>query len=202
MKKLVFLFVLFCSTVALFSQINVELKNDREYRGVFLSNSSDSLQIESKDITFEDDYSNNIFDFHRVDFINKNKRNNLKTQYFELGITLGTPGGININCGYVYKDFGIRAAIGSIPVQMYGYQFKLFYNLISINSFEIGLSVGYGYNYSSSWPFGDFERKYLGLFTHINLSGFFIEYSRGYDIENLSNFKHLFQIGFIYRFNK
>lgn len=202
MRNLVFLFVLFCSSFNLFSQINVELKNGKQYQGVIFLNSSDSLKIESINLTFEDDYSNNLFDLYRFEFNNKNiKTNNRSTQYYELGMTLGTPGGINMNLGYVYKKFGLRGNIGTVPgFEIYGYQFNLFFNLVNSERVEIGFSCGYGYNYVSSWPFGDFERKYLGLFSHINLSGFFIEYGRGFEISNLNNNKPLLQFGYIGRF--
>ena len=131
-------------------------------------------------------------------------------EYPFLGLTILHPGMINLNFGYNFQDYGIRAVLGTVPVKSYGFQLNFLYHIDTRASFEHNLSLGVGHSYIEDYQrikenFGggykDQEWTYLGLFYDINFYGFFFEAGATVGDGTLNGLQLRAQFGYVYRFN-
>ncbi|MGA2296812.1 MAG: hypothetical protein ABSG15_04600 [FCB group bacterium] len=126
------------------------------------------------------------------------KSSNIET-YPSVGLSIGSPGGINIVLGYMLGAGGIRFQAGSWFTLSYGLQGNLFLNSSKTEFSESNFSLGLGYAYDdngriNSWGYG-------GFFYDVNFRGIFFELGVTIKAGSSSNISGSFQLGYFYRFN-
>ncbi len=175
------------------------ITNDgKEYSGKIIS--EDSLQIVIEDattrITVFKTQITSIKYFTDVKELAK-----VNGDFTFVGISLLTPGGVNIVVGKDFGKFGARLAAGYIGTAA-GIQGNFLFNLSRSKSFNSHLSVGVGssvigtsnrYSSSSTWT-------YIGGFYDLNYGGFFLETGLSIGSGSYSNPQLMLQLGYVYEF--
>ena len=127
-----------------------------------------------------------------------------RSSYFEAGLTIGTPGGLNLLFGYISGIIGFRAEIGTIPIPSdfdghynfigFGAQANLMFNLNKSETFEQNVSLWVGY---SDW----YPRRitYFGPSIDINYHKYFLEIGLVFGAGLYSNPQLMMQFGIVLR---
>lgn len=119
-----------------------------------------------------------------------------KTRY-EVGLTVGTPARIQPSLGVnLTKKFGLRVSGMAIP-SANGIQFNVFYHLK--DNWSIGSAFGYS-SIDDSSP--NQKWTYAGLFSSLNLHGFYVESGLSWGKGDYTSPQMLIQVGYVYRFWK
>lgn len=127
-----------------------------------------------------------------------------KKNYSMFGLTFGYPGFINFIAGYHFDGFALIGELGPT-----GGQANFGIKLLNSKSFESNLSLGGGYIHFDTGGFlGTIDWSYLGVFIDLNAGEFFFEC--GFRLSSTgkklyvfeSDLYPLFQLGYVYRFNK
>ena len=131
-------------------------------------------------------------------------REKILDEYPILGVTLGTPGILNLNAGYFFSKIGVQVS-GSYLGSAYGFQAAFAWKLYDSRSFMHALSGGAGF--SSITVDRDLKKEthkwtYGVLSYNLNWYGFFLELGIGVGAGDYSNPQFLGQIGYVYRFNR
>jgi len=138
-------------------------------------------------------------------------KNLLNTSYSELGITLGTPCGLNLAAGNWHGRFGIKATGMFYAPGVYGLQTTLGFKLSDSHKIRHGVGLAFG---SMQLEYTDWMSA--GIVYNMNVKGFFFEaglavgrfteesfYIHGdyfYSCSSSSTSPHLLlQIGYIHR---
>jgi len=130
--------------------------------------------------------------------------------YFEAGVTVWIPAGINIDVGYWYSHVGIRLSGGYWDWLNskfgYGYQCNINYKLLDNKTWlhNLGLIIGRSESGPVSLEEPCCDWTYVGLAYDLNYKGFFLEVQLQKPIEiRRGSFREivpLFQLGYIRRF--
>lgn len=179
-----------------------------EYTVVILEDNIDTYKVKSGASIFEIPKNKVLFVRHEgMDTFS----GGYKQKYGLFGLTIGMPGGINLNGGYRFDNiFGLRGNFGMVPDEMWGFQGNLDFLISKKEFFEHGMSVtfgfleieedyydiyyGYQYTYDKEW-------LYIGPSYFLNFYGAFIEVGMTIGTGNFSSPQLNFQIGYIHRFN-
>ena len=201
--QVVLLFLLITGTA--FSQSRVRTIDGKEYEGKILHDSSDYLLLRTKD---DADVKIAHDQVAVVEYIAGSEKR-VKASYPLLGISIGSPAGVQIMSGYYFKGFGIRASAGYIG-RLYGGQINFMLNLKKHENFTSNLSLIAGYSHfdlgEQTDPFGfrigeDIrEWRYGGITWDANWSGFFLEAGLSAGSGDFHTPQIVFQIGYLYEF--
>lgn len=119
--------------------------------------------------------------------------------YSFAGLTLVSPGGVNLNIGsYINDKIGFSLSGGCLPGAILGMQTNVLYNL-SRNE-NVDLNVGLAFGGTSFTHNGDYW-IYGGFTCDLNYRGFFIQPCLSFGMGDIVSPQVLFQVGYVYRFN-
>lgn len=123
--------------------------------------------------------------------------------YGVLGVTIGSPGILNLNLGYFHQKYGISVT-GAYLGSTYGFQTNVSRVLHDTRNFMHSLFVGAGVlSLTSEEQTSRVTRRFTyGAFGyHLNWWGFFLELGLGFGSGDYTNPQFLGQIGYVHRFN-
>ena len=122
-------------------------------------------------------------------------KNLLNASYPELGITLGTPSGLNLAGGGWNGRFGVRATGMFYGPSFYGFQTTLGFKLLDDPKtlHSVGLAFG-----TFRWEFDDWTS--VGAVYNTNFRGFFLETGLEVGRGDFSSPQFVLQIGYMRRF--
>lgn len=126
-----------------------------------------------------------------------------KKQYWAVGATFGTPGGLNLNLWYMWSSFGFQLSGGYIGT-VYGTQANLAWKIGDYQKFLHTLFVGAGHSsvttkennleITKRWTYG-----IVGY--NLNWYGFFLELGITLGSGDFKSPQFAGQIGYVHRFN-
>lgn len=200
MKALAFLFVV----IAVFSfsgncyaqeQIDVAyLRNGSKIRGTIIE------QVPNKQLTIQTrDGSEFVYTFDEIEVIRKeiaedSRPDLMHTEYPELGVNFGTPGGLNLAAGYWFGTVGLRLS-GMYLGDIAGVQGNVGFKLSDNSTHSHVLATVFGTS--------EIERKnwtYVGGVYELNLYGFFLPAGATIGSGDFPSPQLVFQIGYMHRF--
>jgi len=115
-------------------------------------------------------------------------------RHTELGINVGTPGGINLSIGQWFDRWGIRASGMTYGSKMRGIQGFAGYEFLndSEHRHAIGLAVG-------TWDYQNNSWTYAGPAYDLSIGGFFMEFGIAWGHGTYAANQVIWQIGYVYR---
>lgn len=188
------------------AQTRIKLRSGMAYFGRIVADSDDVIVLRTADsveMTFKRSTVESI-DVMQV------RTDSARRAYPSIGVTLGTPAGINLIGAYYFGDLGLRASIGYWG-SIYGAQVNLTRNLSTSGNVTHNVSIGAGYMYLrihrtnfDAWEVTEHddisEWRYLCATYALNWSGFFAEIGVSVGSGTFSNPQLLFQIGYVHDF--
>ena len=131
--------------------------------------------------------------------VNPSTLNGYKTQYNSFGVTMGLPGGRNINYIKNFSNGWGLKLVGGVCSEMAGLQTNLLYNLDKTPALDANLFIGTGYlalfdrARDIGYIGGGFDLNYHGFYLELGISSMWDKYSSAPQI--------IGALGYIYRFN-
>lgn len=172
----------------------VYLKNGSKIRGTIIE------QVPNKQLTIQTrDGSEFVYTFDEIEVIRKESAEEYRldlmhTEYPELGVNFGTPGGLNLAAGYWFGTVGLRLSgmyLGDIAGVQGNVGFKLSDN--STRSHVLAAVFGTSEVERKNWT-------YIGGVYELNLSGFFLQAGATIGSGDFTSPQLIFQIGYMHRF--
>ncbi|MFH1051268.1 MAG: hypothetical protein V1779_10125 [bacterium] len=208
MKKSVLLIIIFlATTISAFSEDLIDviyLKDSTVIEGYIIQqepNKPISLQLLNGDFI--------TIDYEKVVRITKKDKSKYyyNLDYFEAGINLGTPGGVNLLVGKWFSPIGIKVS-GMNLGKIYGIQGNLMYKISDDYNtcHSLGLSTGVSHmelEKTDIWGETEteiYDWQYYGVVYNLNWSGFWLEAGLCGGTGDFTSPQLMAQIGFTYRF--
>lgn len=186
------LFLLFFILLSdLYAEDIVLLKNGSTLMGKIVS-------IDNENVIIERDGTNLSLNSSIIESYSFGNVSN-SFEFPTLGITIGSPGGINITSSYYSTYLSTRVSFGYVPESVAGAQLLVGYPIIGNRNAVISPSFVFGTSefersYSNDWT-------YIGLGVDVHIFGFTSFVGFGKDLEYINQKYFIFDIGYKYAWN-
>lgn len=208
-------FEIFKTDIKVFEKIEVtlHLKNKQKISGnisgrfdstlVFINSGNEKSYILFSNIVriYTDEpiikeYLHNLILQKNVIAESKTKSN--KSDYSKVGLSIGTPGMLNLNIGRTLRKSAFNFSVGFT-----GLQFAVGRNLVSSDYFEMNVMIHASYFYPASndgMVIGYYEGYLIGPLLDFNLVGFNLQAGIGFRFKSQKEIPVFLQLGYNYRF--